>query len=70
MTTTTIKPSVYLSPKGVAQEYGIPVGSLANLRWRGTGPRYVKRGTKVLYKRADVEEWLESQTVEPVEVTR
>ncbi len=32
-------------------------------RLRGIGPRYVRVGhTKVLYRRADVEEWLKART--------
>lgn len=35
--------------------------ALAQLRFRGTGPRYVKPSErKVLYRRAWIDEWLES----------
>ena len=41
---------------------GTTVGSWAQLRYRGTGPAYVKVGRKVFYRKADVEEWLNRQT--------
>jgi len=38
------------------------------IRWRseGRGPAYVKAGHRVLYRRADVMEWLERHKVTPV----
>jgi predicted DNA-binding transcriptional regulator AlpA len=38
------------------------------IRWRGEGlgPAYVKAGHRVLYRRADVEAWLESHKIRPV----
>ncbi|APX32016.1 hypothetical protein BH708_03920 [Brachybacterium sp. P6-10-X1] len=68
--TVADSPAVYLKPKRVEAEYGIPVGTLANLRWKGTGPRYVTAGRSILYARADIEAWLEAQAVEPVAAGR
>lgn len=64
MSTTT--QSITINPKTVEADYGIPVGTLANMRSKGTGPTYLKVGAKVLYNRAAVEAWLESQAVQPV----
>jgi len=47
-----------LSPAQVEKFYGIPAGTLANLRWRKEGPKFFKRSRKVVYKTADVEAWL------------
>ena len=48
-----------LSPNEVEAIYGIPRGSLANMRWAKTGPRYYKVGIKrVMYLVNDVEEWI------------
>lgn len=52
----------YLSPED-AVEYipGMTKQLLAQLRYLGTGPRFLKPSPrKVLYKRSDVDAWLES----------
>lgn len=38
------------------------------IRWRNarTGPPWVKTGGKILYRRKDLDAWLERQTVDPV----
>jgi hypothetical protein len=38
------------------------------IRWRNarTGPRWIKAGQRVLYRRADLDDWLERHSVEPV----
>lgn len=41
---------------------GATVGSLAQLRYRGTGPKFIKAGRKVLYRWSDVESWLDDNT--------
>lgn len=45
---------------------------LANWRYRGNGPRFVKVGSRVLYRRSDVTAWLDentkTRTDEPVAV--
>ena len=35
---------------------------LANMRYMGTGPKFVKVGRSVRYRSSDVEEWLDQQT--------
>ena len=37
---------------------------LAVHRVKGTGPRFVKEGRRVLYRRTDVEAWLDANTRE------
>ena len=34
--------------------------SWAAMRHKGTGPRYVKLGRRVYYRRADIEAWIEA----------
>ena len=54
-----------LSPNEVEAIYGIPRGSLANMRWAKTGPRYYKVGKKrVMYLVNDVEEWITRSPVQ------
>ncbi|MFE9736514.1 helix-turn-helix transcriptional regulator [Streptomyces sp. NPDC006477] len=59
-----------LNPKQVVQEYPIfgSTGSLAERRWRGDGPSYIKtsegRAGRVFYRRSSIEAWLEERTVQ------
>ncbi|MEV7309439.1 helix-turn-helix domain-containing protein [Streptomyces microflavus] len=56
-----------LSPKRVEELYGFKAGTLANWRWIGTGPDYIKtspqRSGRIRYKRSAVEAWLNERTV-------
>ncbi|WP_328488233.1 helix-turn-helix transcriptional regulator [Streptomyces zaomyceticus] len=56
-----------LSPKEVRRAYGFSEQSLANWRWMGTGPDYIKtspgRSGRIKYKRSAIEEWLNRHTV-------
>ncbi|MGQ4355258.1 helix-turn-helix domain-containing protein [Streptomyces drozdowiczii] len=57
-----------LSPADVCELYGFSPQTLANYRWQGVGPDYIKtsagRSGRVKYRRSAVEEWLKSQTVQ------
>ncbi|MGW9460068.1 helix-turn-helix domain-containing protein [Streptomyces globisporus] len=57
-----------MTPAQVAAEYGIAVQTLANWRWQGIGPAYVKktagRGGRIAYRRTAIEAWLDAQTVQ------
>jgi hypothetical protein len=67
----------YLSPPQVCAEYpvfGTP-SALAERRWRGEGPDYIKmsksRSGRVFYKRSAIEQWLDDCTVmRPAEAAR
>lgn len=51
----------YLKPRGVEGEYGFTVQHLAQMRFRGEGPRYYKPTPRVvLYTRDDIEEWIKA----------
>jgi predicted DNA-binding transcriptional regulator AlpA len=52
-----------LRPVDVAVRIGVPVGTLANWRCDGRGPRYLKVGRHVRYRVADLEAWLDRQVV-------
>lgn len=45
----------------------LSVSTLKDKRWRGTGPAFIKlspgRGGRIRYRRRDVEQWLDVQTV-------
>ena len=52
------------SPAGVSEYLGVPLATLAQWRYFKTGPRYMKIGRLVKYKKVDVDAWLSEQTVE------
>ena len=62
-------PRIVLKPSEVQQMFGIPEGSLANLRWAKRGPRYFKKpsGRGVFYLLADVESWITSHPVQTLD---
>jgi hypothetical protein len=58
--------SEYFDPEQAGEYLHMTVGHLAQLRYRGEGPRYAKPTAKtVLYRRADLDAWLAASTVEP-----
>lgn len=42
---------------------GVAPGTLANWRARGEGPSYVRVGTRIVYRVADLDAWLASNVV-------
>lgn len=50
----TEKP-IFLTPKALAERWNIKETTLANWRWNGYTPPYLKLGSKVLYKIEDIE---------------
>lgn len=46
----------------VAVYLGISPRTLENKRYDGTGPRYIKAGRAVRYRRKDVEQWLDDNS--------
>lgn len=60
--------SDYLTPRQLADEFGLVAGTLANLRYKGGGPVFVRAGRRILYKRSDVIAWLDSNRFERTDV--
>lgn len=54
-----------MSTQDLADALSIPPRTAEQWRYLGTGPRYVRVGRHVRYRRADVDAWLSAQTVEP-----
>ncbi|MEU6339950.1 helix-turn-helix domain-containing protein [Streptomyces sp. NPDC046977] len=56
-----------LSPRQVHGAYGFSPQTLANWRWSGQGPDYIKTGStrsaRIRYKRTAIEAWLQARTV-------
>ena len=48
-------------PTEQAADYvGLSRASLVTRRWRGTGPKFIKLGRRVIYLKEDLDTWLES----------
>ena len=54
----------FLSTDEVAEMVHIKPQTLRVWRWRGDGPRYLKAGSRVLYKLSDVLAWLERSSAQ------
>jgi hypothetical protein len=50
------------TPTELAQYLHTTTASLAQDRYRGTGPKFIKRGSRVLYRWSDVVEWIDRNT--------
>jgi predicted DNA-binding transcriptional regulator AlpA len=54
-----------LRPAVVAEHLGTTTAALANMRYRGTGPKFIKVSAKAIrYRPADVNTWLDAQTMQ------
>ena len=50
-----------VAPEDLAELLSVTTGQLAQMRYLGTGPEYVKVGARVRYSLADVRAWLDVQ---------
>jgi excisionase family DNA binding protein len=60
--TAVARGSALLSPQQLADYLGVPLATVYRWRYEGTGPRGIKVGKHVRYRRQDVERWLETRT--------
>jgi predicted DNA-binding transcriptional regulator AlpA len=60
---TTNAVDTILLPAQLAELLRTSEASLAQRRSRGNGPRFIKLGSRVLYRLSDVHEWLDANTV-------
>ncbi|THJ64591.1 helix-turn-helix domain-containing protein [Arthrobacter echini] len=51
-----------LTAPQLSEWLGTTSGNLAQMRYLGTGPKFVKLGRAVRYRQSDVEAWLGAQT--------
>lgn len=51
----------YLRIPDIERDYGIPAGTLRHWRHTGRGPKSGKIGRWIIYRRADIEAWIEQQ---------
>lgn len=50
-----------IAPPSLAAELGVPESTLAQWRYLGRGPRYLKIGRHVRYRRSDITAWIETK---------
>ena len=67
---TEIEGDVIFTLAEAAEFLGLAPKTLLNKKWRGGGPRCVKRGKRLFYRKSDCLAWHEQQSVvfEPVRV--
>jgi hypothetical protein len=53
-----------LTPAEVSEYLGIPMGTLANWRYLGLGPSFVRLGRHVRYRHLDLSTWVERHVAE------
>jgi predicted DNA-binding transcriptional regulator AlpA len=61
----SVEPEELTAPEKVAKQLGVTAQTLANWRSEGAGPRFVKVGRLVYYRRPDICAWLASQLRDP-----
>lgn len=49
-----------LTPEDLAELAGVPLATVYTWNYRGTGPRRLRVGRHVRFRREDVERWLET----------
>jgi excisionase family DNA binding protein len=50
-----------LTPAELGDYLGVPLGTLANWRYQGRGPAYVRFGRHVRYRATDIAAWVDEQ---------
>lgn len=50
-----------INPQEAARRLGVEPSTLANWRWNGRGPRYIRVGGRIRYRLMDLAHWLDSQ---------
>lgn len=57
-----MNPGDLATPAEIAKALHTTVGQLSQMRSKGTGPKFVKVGQRVLYRWSDVSEYLDANT--------
>jgi hypothetical protein len=67
MSNPVIESDTLLVPSEAAGYVRRPETTLRQWRYLGRGPRYVKVGHAIRYRRSDLDDWLTANTVEPLD---
>jgi hypothetical protein len=51
-------------PADLAENLHTTTAALAQDRYKGTGPKFIKHGRRVLYRWSDVLDWLDRNTIQ------
>jgi hypothetical protein len=70
LSTATANGSTLLTSEQAGECLHVNPRTLANWRYLGRGPRYVRSGSRALYRLADVEQWLDAHTFEHMAAER
>ncbi len=63
MTASTLEArATTVAPKEAAARLGVEASTLANWRWKGGGPRYIKVGGRVRYRLCEIAQWCDAQS--------
>lgn len=63
MTTINIPTDILITPAQLGERFGMTTGALAQMRYKGNGPKFIKLGGKqVRYAESDIQAWLDRQT--------
>lgn len=54
-----------LTPVEVGEYLGVPIGTLANWRYLGRGPAFIRFGRHVRYRATDIAAWVDRQQTRP-----
>lgn len=58
---TDQQPDEWMDTQSLAEWTHLPPPTLVQWRYKGTGPRFVRFGRHVRYRRSDVEAWIAEQ---------
>jgi excisionase family DNA binding protein len=62
----TVMTDPLLSPAQLSAYAGVPLATIYQMNSRGTGPRRIRVGKHVRYRKSDVDAWLEQNVVREV----
>lgn len=63
MTTINIPTDILITPAQLGERFGMTTGALAQMRYKGNGPKFIKLGGRqIRYSESDIQAWLEQQT--------
>lgn len=60
---TDVEPDRLSTPAQLGERFGMTTGALAQMRYKGNGPKFIKLGGRqIRYSESDIQAWLEQQT--------